>query len=99
MKCQTYTDRLRRIAIANNEPLRDSLRFLRKCPDVPNKTRLLAQFKLGELAPVSSEFRVNRRCILSGWGRSVISEFNLSRQRFRELALKGKLLGITKSSW
>lgn len=99
MRCQTFTDRLRRITISNNEPLRKSLRFLTHSPDLPLKVRMLAQFRLTELPAVAAETRVNRRCTESGWGRSIISEFNLARHRFRELALDGKLRGVTKSSW
>lgn len=76
-----------------------ALRFLTHCPEMPSKTRMLAQLRLAELPPVTAETRINRRCVVSGWGRSVISEFNLARNRFRDLALQGKLRGIKKSSW
>lgn len=99
MRCQTFTDRLRRITISNNEPLRKALRFITHSPELPLKTRMLAQFKLTELPAVTAETRVNRRCTESGWGRSVISEFNLARNRFRDLALDGKLRGVKKASW
>lgn len=76
-----------------------ALRFVTHSPELPVKTRMLAQFRLAELPPVTAETRINRRCTESGWGRSVISEFNLARNRFRDLALQGKLRGIQKSSW
>lgn len=76
-----------------------ALRFLTHSPELPAKTRMLAQFRLAELPPVTAETRINRRCTTSGWGRSVISEFNLARNRFRDLALDGKLRGVKKSSW
>jgi small subunit ribosomal protein S14 len=47
----------------------------------------------------SSLTRVRNRCVLSGRGGSVLSVFRLSRIRFRELALLGKLPGVKKASW
>ena len=99
MRCQTFTDRLRRVTVSNNEPLRKALRFVTHCREMPAKVRMLAQFRLAELPPVSAETRLNRRCIASGWGRSVIAEFDLARNRFRDAALQGKLYGIQKASW
>jgi small subunit ribosomal protein S14 len=52
-----------------------------------------------ELSRDSSLTRVRNRCVLSGRGGSVLSVFRLSRIRFRELALLGKLPGVKKASW
>jgi small subunit ribosomal protein S14 len=52
-----------------------------------------------ELARDSSLTRVRNRCVLSGRSGSVLSVFRLSRIRFRELALLGKLPGVQKASW
>jgi ribosomal protein S14 len=52
-----------------------------------------------ELARDSSLTRVRNRCVLSGRSGSVLSVFRLSRIRFRELALLGKLPGVKKASW
>lgn len=43
--------------------------------------------------------RLKRRCFFSGFSRSHIRFFGLSRQTFRQLALSGKLLGVRKSSF
>jgi ribosomal protein S14 len=52
-----------------------------------------------EFSRDSSLTRVRNRCILSGRSGSVLSVFRLSRIRFRELALLGKLPGVKKASW
>ena len=43
--------------------------------------------------------RIVRRCFRCGRKRSYLRKFNLCRICFRELANKGELLGIKKSSW
>ena len=43
--------------------------------------------------------RTIRRCERCGRPRAVIRYFGICRLCFRELALKGELPGVTKSSW
>jgi small subunit ribosomal protein S14 len=43
--------------------------------------------------------RLNRRCRISGRARSYYRKFGISRIALRELALKGQLPGMRKSSW
>jgi len=45
------------------------------------------------------EIRVRRRCRLCGRSRGYYRKFELCRLCFRQLALKGEIPGITKSSW
>lgn len=99
MKGKMHFDKLRRIVVANAEPKRMALRYITHNDQLPLQTRMLAQFELGEMPAATSSNRIARRCILSGRGRSVIGEFNLSRIRFREMALNGQLIGVTKASW
>lgn len=49
--------------------------------------------------PNSSPTRIRNRCVVTGRAGSVLRRFRLSRITFRELALAGKLTGISKSSW
>jgi small subunit ribosomal protein S14 len=99
MKGKMHFDKLRRIVVANSEPTRLALRYITHNDQLPLQTRMLAQFELGEMPAATSSNRIARRCILSGRGRSIISEFNLSRIRFREQALAGQLIGVKKASW
>jgi small subunit ribosomal protein S14 len=99
MKGKMHFDKVRRIVVANAEPQRLALRYIIRDEGLPPKTRFLAQFKLGEMPAAMSVNRIARRCTLSGRGRSIIREFNLSRIRFREQALAGQLIGVTKASW
>ena len=43
--------------------------------------------------------RIVRRCFRCGRKRGYIREFGLCRICFRELANRGEIPGITKSSW
>jgi small subunit ribosomal protein S14 len=43
--------------------------------------------------------RVNRRCFRCGRKRGYMREFGLCRICFRELANKGLIPGVKKSSW
>ncbi|HTJ79014.1 MAG TPA: 30S ribosomal protein S14 [Rariglobus sp.] len=58
-----------------------------------------AQKKLQKLPRNSSPTRIRNRCSLSGRPRAFIRKFGVSRITFRELALSGKIPGVTKSSW
>ncbi len=43
--------------------------------------------------------RTRNRCGLCGRPRAYMRKFNLCRLCFRQLALKGQLPGVVKSSW
>ena len=47
----------------------------------------------------ASPTRVVNRCERTGRRRAYIGRFKLSRIAFRELASKGQIPGVTKSSW
>ena len=46
-----------------------------------------------------SKIRIRNRCNITGRPRAFIRRYGLSRLTFRELALDGKIPGVTKSSW
>jgi small subunit ribosomal protein S14 len=43
--------------------------------------------------------RLHSRCNVSGRPRAYMRKFGMSRIAFRELALEGKIPGVTKASW
>jgi small subunit ribosomal protein S14 len=47
----------------------------------------------------SSPVRLRNRCKLTGRGRGYMRRFGVSRIKFRELALEGKIPGVKKASW
>lgn len=58
-----------------------------------------AMRKLQKISRNSSKVRVRNRCELTGRPRAFLRKFRLSRIQFRELALRGMIPGVTKSSW
>ncbi|RYE13007.1 MAG: 30S ribosomal protein S14, partial [Sphingobacteriaceae bacterium] len=43
--------------------------------------------------------RLHNRDMIDGRPRGYMRKFGISRVRFREMALAGKIPGVTKSSW
>ena len=58
-----------------------------------------ARKKLQAMPRNTSMNRVTTRCEITGRPRGNYKKFGLSRIAFRELALDGKLPGVTKASW
>jgi small subunit ribosomal protein S14 len=55
--------------------------------------------ELQKLPRNASPTRVRNRCSLTGRSRGFVGKYGVSRIKFRELALDGKIPGITKASW
>ena len=54
---------------------------------------------LDKLPRNSSKVRLRNRCSITGRQRGYIRFFGISRIKFRELALEGKIPGVRKASW
>ncbi len=61
--------------------------------------RLMARLKLAEIPRNANPTRVRNRCELTGRPRAYYRKFKLCRVQLRELANKGLIPGVTKSSW
>ena len=78
---------------------RTELRKQLKDPTIPLREKLVLQEKLNRLPRNSCPTRLTRRCNLTGRPHAVYRKFGLSRIALREMALRGELPGVTKSSW
>ena len=90
------------IKAALAEKQRETRKKLRKAVrnlSLTEEERFEAQMKLQRMSRFGSDVQVRNRCELTGRGRGYLSTFKLSRIAFRELALKGMIPGVTKSSW
>ena len=58
-----------------------------------------ARIGLQKLPRNASPVRLRSRDAIDGRPRGVLSKFGISRVRFRDMAHRGELPGITKSSW
>jgi small subunit ribosomal protein S14 len=61
--------------------------------------RLIARLKMAELPRNGNPTRIRNRCELTGRPRAYYRKFRLSRIMLRELANKGLIPGVVKSSW
>jgi small subunit ribosomal protein S14 len=59
----------------------------------------LAMKKLQKLPRDASPVRLQRRCKITGRPHAVYRKFGLSRNKLRELAMKGDVPGLVKASW
>lgn len=78
---------------------RAELKAIIKDKDKPADERFQAMLKLDDLPANSSKVRLRNRCALSGRPRGYYRKLNLSRIALRDLASKGELPGVVKSSW
>ena len=73
-------------AIANDESLDET-------------ERLIARLKMAELPRNANPTRIRNRCEITGRPRAYYRKFRLARVMLRDLANKGLIPGVTKSSW
>jgi small subunit ribosomal protein S14 len=61
--------------------------------------RLIARLKMAEIPRNGNPTRIRNRCELTGRPRAYYRKFRLCRVQLRDLANKGLIPGVTKSSW
>jgi small subunit ribosomal protein S14 len=54
---------------------------------------------LQKLPRNASPVRLKNRCKLTGRPKGYMRDFGICRNQFREMALMGKIPGVTKASW
>ena len=78
---------------------RESLKKIINNKKLPLEERFAAQLKLAKIPRNSSRTRIRNRCEISGRPHGVYRKLKISRIALRDLASKGKIPGMTKSSW
>lgn len=68
-------------------------------PNVDYDTKMAARDKLNKLPKNSCPVRLVSRCVITGRPHAVYRKFKICRNMFREMASRGDLPGVTKSSW
>ncbi|MFP8879611.1 MAG: 30S ribosomal protein S14 [Myxococcota bacterium] len=96
---QILRDEKRKKLIAKYAEKRAALRKRLKDANLSVEEKFEIQEQFAALPRNSCSTRLNRRCRISGRARGYYRKFGISRIAFRELALKGQLPGIRKSSW
>ena len=78
---------------------REILKKIIKNKKLPLEERFAAQLKLAKIPRNSSKVRIRNRCEITGRPHGVYRKLKISRIALRDLASKGKIPGMTKSSW
>ena len=78
---------------------REMLKKIIKNKKLPLNERFNAQLKLAKFPRNSAKIRIRNRCEITGRPHGVYRKLKISRIALRELASKGIIPGMTKSSW
>lgn len=89
----------RRALVERYAERRAELKAIIDSPQTPWDERMDAVRRLSKLPRNSSPTRLRNRDAVDGRPRAYIRKAGISRVRFREMAHRGELPGITKSSW
>lgn len=96
---QVMRDKRRIQLVAKYAEKRAELRRILRDQNNSIDEKLAAQEAFAKLPRNSCSTRITRRCELTGRSRAVYRKYGISRIKLRELAHKGYLPGMRKSSW
>ncbi len=89
----------RKEIVARYAERRAELKKIIKNPNTSDEDRMEAQFELNRQPRDASPVRVRNRDAADGRPRGYLRKFGLSRVRVRNMAHRGELPGVRKSSW
>ncbi|MCW4385766.1 30S ribosomal protein S14 [Salinibacterium sp. SYSU T00001] len=89
----------RKAVVARYAEKRAALKKQLVDPNSTDEQREEARLGLQKLPRDASPVRLRGRDAIDGRPRGFLREFGISRVRFRDMAHRGELPGITKSSW
>ena len=98
-KSKIARDAQRRVIVARYAERRAELKRIIAAPDMSNVARAESMRELAAQPRDASATRLRNRDVVDGRPRGHLRRFGLSRIRFRDMAHRGELPGITKSSW
>ncbi|MFI6426322.1 30S ribosomal protein S14 [Promicromonospora sp. NPDC050880] len=98
-KSKIAADARRRELVARYAERRAELRRTLRNLDLPDAERTAAVRELARQPRDASPTRVRNRDVVDGRPRAYSRKFGLSRIRLRDMAHRGELPGVTKSSW
>ena len=99
-KTSSIQRNLKRIKLAKKfRKKRENLKMIINNKKLPLDERFAAQLKLAKIPRNSAKTRIRNRCEITGRPHGVYRKLRISRIALRDLASKGKIPGMTKSSW
>jgi small subunit ribosomal protein S14 len=78
---------------------REELKAIVNSKSASDEERWSAQQQLQALPRDASPTRQRNRCRITGRSRGVYRKFGLARNKLREVAMRGEIPGLVKSSW
>ena len=98
-KSAVQRDKKRRLMAAQQTGRRAELKALVMDRTSSPEERFEASLKLAQMPRNGSKVRIHNRCEVTGRPRGVYRKFKLGRIMLRDLASKGRIPGMVKSSW
>ena len=89
----------REALVAKYAARREALKAQAKDESLSREDRFKATLKLAKLPRNSSATRLHSRCEVTGRPRAYYRKLRMSRIALRDLASKGQIPGMVKSSW
>jgi small subunit ribosomal protein S14 len=89
----------RKKLVAKSAAKRATLKAIINNPNSSTEEVDQAIIQLQKMPRDASPVRVRNRCSQTGRPRAYLRKFGMSRIGLRELALKGQIPGVVKSSW
>ena len=98
-KSKIARNQQRAVVVDRYRTKRDELKKALVDPTSTDEQREAARLGLQKLPRDASPVRLRNRDAIDGRPRGTLRLFGISRVRFRDMAHRGELPGITKSSW
>jgi small subunit ribosomal protein S14 len=98
-KSKIARDQQRRVVVARNAERRAELKTTIRSPESTPEQKAAAVSALQAMPRDASRTRIRNRDVVDGRPRGYLRAFGLSRIRLREMAHRGELPGVRKSSW
>lgn len=98
-KSKIAKDAQRRVVVARYAERRAELKAVIASPRTSAGDRIAAVSALQKMPRDASATRLRNRDVVDGRPRAYYRAFGLSRIRLREMAHRGELPGVSKSSW
>lgn len=92
-------EKKRQALVARYAAKRAELKDIAKDESRPMEDRFKARLKLAKLPRNSSATRLHNRCEVTGRPKAYYRKLRMSRIALRDLASKGEIPGMVKSSW
>ncbi len=92
-------DMKRRNLVRKYQERRRELLRISRDSSLEEPQRAEARLRLNKLPRDSSPVRLRNRCFITGRPHGYYRKFGLSRNKLREIAMRGEIPGLVKASW